>query len=199
MNVLVVARTMMGDHRCIGAIGDDGRSLRLLTREGYNHFSSASYRVGETWEMDLEFPTGLKPPHVEDARILRERGVGQVPNLRDHLLGRVNPWRGGISGIFDGLLRFTGKGTGFISESTGVPAGSTGFWLSDRPLTRDSDGKTFTYADDRRLSYVGESPSPVVIPAGSLVRVSLARWWKPPNADETFEQRCYLQLSGWYP
>ena len=37
-----------------------------------------------------------------------------------------------------------------------------------------------------------------VIPAGTLVRVSLARWWRPEDSEPNFEERCYLQLSGWY-
>ena len=35
------------------------------------------------------------------------------------------------------------------------------------------------------------------IPAGSLLRVSLARWWKHPN-EEAAALSCHLQLSGWF-
>jgi hypothetical protein len=35
-----------------------------------------------------------------------------------------------------------------------------------------------------------------LVPKGALIRFSLARWKAfPPLVDE---QRCYLQLSGWY-
>jgi len=33
------------------------------------------------------------------------------------------------------------------------------------------------------------------IPADTLLRVSLARWW---DNEGRHEERCYLQLSGWY-
>ena len=33
------------------------------------------------------------------------------------------------------------------------------------------------------------------IPLNTLVRISLARWWVPAGMSE---ERCYLQLSGWY-
>ena len=33
------------------------------------------------------------------------------------------------------------------------------------------------------------------IPSGTLLRVSLARWWKKYEEEE---KKCYLQLSGWY-
>ncbi|MFH1320564.1 MAG: hypothetical protein ABII90_07920 [Bacteroidota bacterium] len=46
----------------------------------------------------------------------------------------------------------------------------------------------------RNISYVGFQNPVDKIPAGTLVRISLARWWSP-NEDE---ERCYLQLSGWY-
>jgi hypothetical protein len=34
-----------------------------------------------------------------------------------------------------------------------------------------------------------------VLEANTLLRLSLARWWQ--QAPE-LEERCYLQLSGWY-
>jgi ATP-dependent DNA helicase RecQ len=36
-----------------------------------------------------------------------------------------------------------------------------------------------------------------VIPAGTLLRVSLAHWWRPAEKPEE-EERCYVQLSGWF-
>ena len=35
-----------------------------------------------------------------------------------------------------------------------------------------------------------------IIPKGKIIRLSLAKWWKPEDSD--IELRCYLQLSGWY-
>jgi len=47
----------------------------------------------------------------------------------------------------------------------------------------------------RSLPYVGFASPVDTIPAGTLLRVSLARWWD--KYGET-EERCSLQLSGWY-
>ena len=44
--------------------------------------------------------------------------------------------------------------------------------------------------------YVGLQPTEDIIPKGTLLRVSLARWWSPNDVE--VENRCYLQLSGWY-
>ena len=45
------------------------------------------------------------------------------------------------------------------------------------------------------MPYVGFEEAVETIPAGTLVRVSLARWW---DTNGTTEDRCSLQLSGWY-
>jgi len=45
------------------------------------------------------------------------------------------------------------------------------------------------------VRYVGIIEPIKIIPKGTLIRFSLARWWKK---DESSEEVCYLQLSGWY-
>ena len=47
------------------------------------------------------------------------------------------------------------------------------------------------------MPYVGFADPIERIPKGALVRVSLARWWRPDDAPD-MEERCYLQLSGWF-
>jgi epoxyqueuosine reductase len=53
---------------------------------------------------------------------------------------------------------------------------------------------------DADLAAVAElqPPPPPTIPAGTLVRVSLARWWRPDANDTSFPERCFVQLSGWF-
>ena len=67
-------------------------------------------------------------------------------------------------------------------------------------LGTDDRGHTGYYpkSDYRHMSYVGTQAPIEVIEKGRLVRVSLACWWKPQDADPDFEERCYAQLSGWY-
>lgn len=43
--------------------------------------------------------------------------------------------------------------------------------------------------------YVGFQNEIDTITTGSLVRLSLARWWTKNNS---VDKRCYLQLSGWF-
>lgn len=189
---------MGGSSRCIGGLAQDGRSVRLLTPTGENHTTASPLQIGQVWALTFTPRPGVLAPHVEDVIVTQQRLVGTEPNLLRHLLQRVNPWRGSIDVLFGGVLSYTSSGNGFVCERLGVPGQSIGFWIPDRQLTLRADGKHYEYPTSRGLSYVGEPDAIAVIPAGTLVRVSLARWWKPQDADPNFEDRCYLQLSGWY-
>jgi hypothetical protein len=142
------------------------------------------------------------PPHTEDVLVSHYQLVGIKPNLRAHLLTRVTPWRGGIDQVFGGVLGYTSNNNGYVCERLGVPAHSTWFWIPNLDLALRDDGKHYDYPEGhqpRGLSYVGEIAAPPTLPGGTLIRVSLARWWKPDDAEPDLESRCYLQLSGWYP
>jgi len=64
------------------------------------------------------------------------------------------------------------------------------------------DGKRIRYryptADhDHTLTYVGFQEPVPEIPAGTLLRVSLAHPWRPKDQPQE-ELRCFVQLSGWF-
>ena len=202
MNVLIVARTRMsGTSRCIGGIAQDGRSVRLLTQTGGNYDTRAPFQVGQVWDLTYMRRPKLVLPHVEDVLVMHARYLGIQTRLRDHLLRRIRPWQGSIDQIFQGYLGYTASGNGYVCERKGIPDRSTGFWVPDRDLHLRDDGKHYDYGTGfprRGLSYVGETVPISLIPAGTLVRVSLARWWKPQDAEADLERRCYLQLSCWY-
>lgn len=102
--------------------------------------------------------------------------------------------------LFDGKIQFTRNGGGYIS-AIDIPSRATGFWLLSEPLhfeTDERDKRGYYDSSNHHLSYVGMDEETEKIEAGTLVRVSLARWWKPRDADPSFEERCYAQLSGWY-
>lgn len=198
MNVLIVARTRMGDNRrCIGGVAENGRSVRLLTRNGENFDTHSAFQVGGVWALDLRRPASVVKPHVEDMLVFNQQFINSQSNLGAHLLERVAVWRGSICQLFDGLVQYTASNNGYVCERVGVPDRSTGFWIPDEDLYLRADGKHYDY-QYQGLSYVGEDATRGTIPADTLVRVSLARWWKPEGADIDFEERCYLQLSSWY-
>lgn len=201
MNVLIAGRTRMsGSARCIGGLLDDGTAVRLLQESGHHWNTSAPFQIGQIWEASLTPSDTRPPPHTEDVVISKYKLIGAEANMRDRLMALSKPWAGGIDKVFRGLLGFTSSNNGYISERRGVPDHSTGFWIPDRDLSLRDDGKHYDYRHwgfiRRGLSYVGEPPAIATIPAGTLVRVSLAGWWKPDDVE--IEERCYLQLSGWF-
>lgn len=142
----------------------------------------------------------LRPSHVEDVEVVKARLVGQEVHLKRFLLGRVTPWRGAPNETFENLVRPTYAGHGYINNIMGAPCMSTGYWLPDKPLQRVVDKKVYySYPRGqgvRLLPYVGYAAEVEIISANTLVRLSLARWWTPQSGN--VEERCYLQLSGWY-
>jgi len=198
MNVLVLAKTHVGGAYCVGGLNASNQSLRLYEANWSFPPANTAYQVGQIWEMTVTPSPTPRPPHVEDVAVTSARYVGQQPNLAQHLLQRIVPWTGGIQGLFGGHLGFTGRRRGYV-EAPNVPARSTWFWTPDRDLQHANiDGKGYYRYAGYEMSYVGVDPPVQMLPAGTLVRVSLARWWKPPDAGPGFPERCYLQLSGWY-
>ena len=202
MKVLIVAKTHMSDRACVGAmIYDTGQSIRLLQPDGSNQPEETPFNVGQVWDLELRKRPDPIPPHVEDVLVLRQQYWGTQQNLGGFLRSKISPWTGDPSSLYQGLLRFTQNGSGYISQRIGIPRCSTGYWIPDRPLTRVTANNKARYQYQSEpspicITYVGFQPPVNLIPAGTLVRVSLARWWAPEDSD--IEERCYLQLSGWY-
>ncbi len=203
--VLIVAKTYMQNGICIGGLTrETNKSVRLLGADGSHQSTDTLLDVGQVWDMEFHPSSSLTPPHVEDVCVTHENLVGKQKDLRETLLPRIKIWEGGPDSLFDGQI-IIGEGVAYINRDKGLPICSTGYWLSDRVLTliyRQNSRPYYwlnlsTSAPQKRLyiRYVGFALPIMRIPAKTLVRVSLARWWVPDNADD---ERCYLQISGWY-
>jgi hypothetical protein len=198
MRVVVVAKTRVGGAVCVGALDAQNASLRLYEPNWSFPPANTPYQVGQVWEMTLVPRPSPTPPHVEDVAVTSAKLMKQLPNLAAHLRQRIVPWTGSVTTLFEGKLGFTAHSRGYI-EAPDLPSRSTWFWTPDRDLVKGGSGaKVYYRYGGYELSYVGVDRPIATIPANSLVRVSLARWWKPDDADPTFPERCYLQLSGWY-
>lgn len=194
--VLIVAKTHMKDGACVGGITASNKSVRLIPPGRQNHPEDTKLDVGQVWEMEFR-PSQIKPPHTEDVIITQQRYTGNVKNMRETLLKRVTPWNGSPEQLFDGLLTLKNR-SAYISEHAVCPKVSTGFWLPNISLLQGAAPAHFVIQTKGILlhvKYVGFAPMIERIPANTLVRVSLARWW---NKDSSTEKRCYLQISGWY-
>ncbi len=208
--VLVVAKTHMGQGKaCIGGLSlRTCENVRLLLPGDHNHPAATPFDVGQVWNLELRKVRNSRPPHVEDMVVHAQNYAHSLPSLRDTLLQHIQPWHGGLTQLFDGCLQSDGDKV-FISRNGGIPSCSTGYWLTTLPLIRRASAFNKTYytiqsvvhrgADYYRatfaIAYVGFAEPLAEIPANTLVRVSMCRWFK---REEYSEERCYLQISGWY-
>lgn len=198
--VLIVSKTKMRNGVCVGGI-DIERSdfVRLHTDHGANLPEDAPYKIGEVWEMTLESPWNPRnAPHIEDMMVMEANLISMVPN---NLLSSkiqqtgVSITRGSINQTFDGHLKFTINGKGYVNED-GIPSNSVALWITDSDLIPIEEyGKKFYRYQNIKIPYVGFQQVEI-IKSGTLIRLSLANWWAPDDGD--CEKRCYLQLSGWY-
>ena len=202
MKILIVSKTHMSNASCVGALTSDSyQNIRLLQPGGRNLPEINEYEVGSVWDIQFHHRSDVTPPHVEDVIVQQQQSqyLGRVHNIKETLLEKVEIWKGSYKEFFDGSVRFTQNGSGYICERIGTPSQSVGFWIPNKSLKRLTDGEKVRYqvsGENVKIPYVGYAESLDVLPAGSLLRVSLARWWKPDDVD--MEVRCYLQLSGWY-
>ncbi len=203
MRVLIVAKTRQGRGACVGGITSTGRSVRLVAADRLtNETAGMEYQVGEVWEVVGEPDPAVIPPHTENIIVRRKRKLKIVDDPVPIIERLMPPQRGGPEVLYDGLAQIASSGALYIAKRTGVPSYSTMFWVPDRPLRRLTSGKRIRYAypgdqGECSLVFVGFQEPLDFIPAGTLLRVSLAHWWRPEGKPE-MEQRCYVQLSGWF-
>lgn len=206
MKVLIVAKTRQGSGACVGGITFDGRSVRLLAPASAGEPAperwGLDFQVAEVWEIEGEPAPRAEPPHTEDWIVRKRKRLGPMTDPSPFIERHMPPHRGRPGGLFEGLVQWHGSGALYIDRRGGVPSHSTAFWRPDRPLHRETTGKRVHYQypgleGDLSLPFVGFQDPPEVIPAGTLVRVSLAHWWRSPERPDE-EPHCYLQLSGWF-
>ena len=203
MKVLIVAKTRMGGGACIGAITEEGESVRLIPfNEDPHDGANQEYEVGDIWAISSTPATSLIPPHNENVVVYEKQRLLATRGLEGAIELLMPPKIGGPTVLYEGLLQSTGSGALYIAKQSGVPPYSTTFWRPDQPLIRDTEGKRVRYRYPAEnggytLTFVGFQEAPEVIPAGTLVRVSLAHWWHPEDTPDV-EKRCYAQLSGWF-
>jgi hypothetical protein len=194
----------MSNSACVGAVTGNGRFVRLLDEDGYNQDVNTSFNIGDVWTIDYQERPNKTAPHIEDILITNKKFKGTLKSelkmLQVIQKFGVKIWRGRPDVLFDGKLNWTNSGSGYINEENGICDNSVGFWISDRDLTKKIfyEKTRYSYPNIngwRSLPFVGYGNEVDIIPAGTLIRVSLARWW---DTNGTTEERCSLQLSGWY-
>lgn len=199
--VLIVSKTQMSNGVCVGGINENTcEFIRLHNERGGNLPIDAPYEIGDRWEMNVETAWNVrKAPHIEDKqttpiRKIENIGINGIINFvcSHNFNGRLTT--GGLENTFNSCLILQGS-KNFINREN-IPNFSTQFWISDCDLIyREIFGKHYYMYNGIRLKFVGFQPIIQRIPRGTIIRLSLANWW---NGDGSGEDRCYLQLSGWY-
>ena len=206
MRVLIVAKTRMGAGACIGAITETGESVRLIPFNADPHDgANREYEVGDIWEISGAPEASLIPPHNENFVVHQKQRLHTTKDTKD-LVSAIEllmpPKSGDPRKLYEGLLKTTENGSLYVPPGDDVPSYSTTFWRTDKPLVLDRDLRKLRYRystenDGYTLTFVGFQRPLETIPAGTLLRVSLAHWWKPRDTPNV-EERCYVQLSGWF-
>lgn len=195
MNVLIVAKTHAYGGFCVGGLANNGQSLRLMSKAGGFQPANTPLQVGQVWDLNYHPAPATTPPHVENVWV--QSGTllpGGYTTLAAHLQQHVLVWAGGPPSLFGGTLVRIASGSAYVPR-TNIPGQSTGYWQADQDLRFDGT-KYYWYAGPPavKMAYKGVPPAPAVLPAGTLLRVSLSTWFQPPGLPDG----CWLQLSGWY-
>lgn len=199
VTVLIVSKTKMANGVCVGGINEqNGELIRLHNERGGNLTADVPYEIGDRWEMSVETAWNVREaPHIEDKQTTPIRKIGNVgisgiiSYVRNHYLGN-RLYTGSLSGTFDGCLQLKN----YVTRDC-VPGFSTQFWITDEDLNHVVYfGKDYYIYRGLRIKYVGFLLAVARIPAGTIVRLSLANWFD--GNGEWDEERCYLQISGWY-
>jgi hypothetical protein len=201
--ILIVSKTQMKNGVCIGGINEsNGELIRIHDEYGANLKSDAPYEIGDRWNMNVKTAWNVRPiPHTEDKEtspINKIENVGTrgiIRYVRDHVFNlgkRIT--HASIQNTFEGCLKFQGT-RNFVNREN-IPSFSTQFWITDKDLIHvESYNSHYYMYENIRIKFVGFQTPIEHIPAGTIIRLSLANWW---NGDGSGEDRCYLQLSGWY-
>ena len=200
---------MQENRVCVGAVDLDNRcSIRLLNCDGrHETIDECPYEILTVWNITYHRTNRRPAPHLEDVNVINRVQIPYHESRRillelDNYNIRI--YHSSLLSVFEGKLNSTEKGSLFISNEKGVPGYSTCFWVCDKSLRKNQYSPEqkirYDYLDDEgkwyHITYVGLDNAPDVIRRGTLIRLSLAHWWHPE--DTTTEDRCYLQLSGFF-
>ena len=193
-------------HVCIGAFDVENKTnIRLLTATGDQQPETCELDVGRVVRASyIKVTTRVVLPHTEDVKLKSYTEVNQVQPIKDDFEKSCPVVHGPITNTFAGHLSREGSSSLSIRKDN-ISDHSVCFWKADQTIHLDAAyrerfGKAkYRYGpryDQIGLPFVGMQDPIVSIPAGTVVRLSLARWWKPNDA--AYDERCQLQLSGWY-
>lgn len=207
--VLILARTLMKKDRvCIGGILlSHSRYVRILDLEEKNVNKVEPYQIGQIYDIKYYYRNNVELPHLEDIIVVDRNYFRTMYSLEFYTkLKELNLNLGCIKNLFDGNLNWDEQ-RGYLSRNTTIPNASVLITSLKYPLYKSKfeDRCFYTYIEDKvyKIRYVGEKDISTlnIVPTGTLIRFSIARWWTGHNhlnKDGYLEERAYLQISGFY-
>lgn len=201
--VLIVAKTYMKNAFCVGAYDiTNKRNIRLFTCKCENQPIDTEFNVGQVWGMEYTNRADIIKPHTEDVLVQTTSFIKNIENISNFLFENMPIWRGNPTKVFDGLINFPYARSGRLELENAHLAQSVGFWAADKKLDLSilDNKKHYLYFGKGQeifcFPYTGSIDKVETIPKGTLIRVSLTRWWSPPSVN--IAKGCYCQISGWY-
>lgn len=206
--VIILSRTKMsGDKICVGGYCSlHKKYVRLLSNTAQALHANEPYQIGEVYELEYapRYANQMDPPHVEDIAVYEKKYLQTIN--QDDLLNKVaTPLSIGplhIKSLFEDKLKWENK-KGYLLKSA-IPASSVTIARLSHSIEKKQFEDDFSYTDTSgnfpkkyAVKYVGEQvfSTDIILPAGTPIRFSLARWW---DKNQDGELRSYLQLSGFY-
>lgn len=221
--VLIVARTHMNNGNvCIGGLDTHTDKLvRLMATDGWYFNERAPFRPRTLIEVTYAPKHALEPPHCEDVCVTKMSNTNIEVNVGEVLNGHSAVSAGSPRQLMDGHLTFSsphhsgadaGALAAYLDRSHPDARTSLAIWKTDRVMTqvrsRSGSKQKIYYAGHPpvrgeisfQAKYTGFEDPPLIIPEGSLLSFSLARWWDPLFGGPAWE-KCYLQLCDilWTP
>ncbi|MDM1708358.1 hypothetical protein HX098_08385 [Thiopseudomonas alkaliphila] len=193
----------MKNNVCVGAVSREGRSVRLLAPDGCNQPTDSRLQIGEFYDIEFEDRLLKTHPHTEDILVHNFSCQGRAGSPKAMILshakhGRIQIYKGPLTSLYDHCLQLTpaSPASCFISRNRS-PAYSTLFWQPDRQLNhlQSYSHDYYVYDNQIKIKFIGFQYTEPVLTGRNILRLSLARWWQQ---DPGTEERCYLQLSGWF-
>lgn len=200
--VLVVSKTKTSLNRiCIEIITNSAENMRLLYADNTNMMDSIDINIYDNLIIKYQKRKDIILPHPEDINVfyIKKVSSNNRPMLDILKVLKIDILQGSPKDLFENNLIWaqdSWQSSGYISTNR-IPNYSICFWIADKDIYLNKNN--YEYVLDEKtysMRYVGVQKAQDCIYKGTLLKVSLSSWW---NNNSSGENRCYLQLSEYYP
>lgn len=103
----------------------------MLNPGNWDQYADTDFDIGDIWDINFTEREYVEPPHIEDIIISTKKFLHKVDDFTNFIENSgIQIFRGSPNNIFNGLLGWTGSGSGYIGNRNNLPQNSVGFWIS---------------------------------------------------------------------